>query len=207
MRFAFPGFPGEAIQFFRGLARQQQPRMVPAAQSDFRSPGEAADARVGGGAERGNDGIRPGIHHRSRQGHLPESIATRASARTRRRTRTTLRRAFAAAARWATQTPAIILRCRTKEVGIGGGVYMPAPETLLAIRNHIARRHEEFREIVGARAVRHLFGELQGSGFRGCRRAFARSIPRQTYCDSNNSIYMSSFRRISRPHTRSMGKS
>jgi uncharacterized protein (TIGR02453 family) len=49
-----------------------------------------------------------------------------------------------------------------KEVGIGGGIYMPEPETLLAIRQHLAERHEEFRKIAGARAVQQLFVEVQG---------------------------------------------
>src|ERR1035438_3760698 len=49
-----------------------------------------------------------------------------------------------------------------KEVGIGGGLYMPEPEALLAIRQHLAERHEEFRKIAGARAVRQLFVEVQG---------------------------------------------
>jgi uncharacterized protein (TIGR02453 family) len=49
-----------------------------------------------------------------------------------------------------------------KEVAIGGGIYMPEPETLLAIRQHLAERHEEFRKIAGARAVRRLFTAVQG---------------------------------------------
>src|ERR1035437_10215525 len=49
-----------------------------------------------------------------------------------------------------------------KEVAIGGGLYMPEPEALLAIRQHLAERHAEFRKIAGARAVRQLFVEVQG---------------------------------------------
>jgi len=49
-----------------------------------------------------------------------------------------------------------------KEVAIGGGIYMPPPETLFTIRQHLAERHEEFRKIAGARAVRRLFTEVQG---------------------------------------------
>ncbi len=49
-----------------------------------------------------------------------------------------------------------------KEVAIGGGLYMPEAEALLAIRQHLAERHEEFRKIAGARAVRRLFVEVQG---------------------------------------------
>ena len=47
-------------------------------------------------------------------------------------------------------------------MAIGGGIYMPAPETLRAIRQHLAEHHEEFRKIAGARAVRQLFTAVQG---------------------------------------------
>jgi uncharacterized protein (TIGR02453 family) len=46
-----------------------------------------------------------------------------------------------------------------KEVAIGGGIYMPAPETLLAMRNHVALHHQDFRRIARARAVQELFGQ------------------------------------------------
>jgi uncharacterized protein (TIGR02453 family) len=49
-----------------------------------------------------------------------------------------------------------------KEVAIGGGVYMPDPDLLAAIRHHIAEHHEELRRILRAKAVRTLFGEMQG---------------------------------------------
>jgi uncharacterized protein (TIGR02453 family) len=50
-----------------------------------------------------------------------------------------------------------------KEVAVGGGVYMPAPETLQAIRRHVAAHHEEFRKLIRGRALRELYGEMQGS--------------------------------------------
>jgi uncharacterized protein (TIGR02453 family) len=49
-----------------------------------------------------------------------------------------------------------------KEVAVGGGIYMPEPETLAAIRSHIAENHQELRKILRAKAVRELFGDLQG---------------------------------------------
>jgi uncharacterized protein (TIGR02453 family) len=49
-----------------------------------------------------------------------------------------------------------------KEVAIGGGIYMPAPETLRDIRVHVAEHHQELRKLVAARPVRELFGDLQG---------------------------------------------
>jgi uncharacterized protein (TIGR02453 family) len=49
-----------------------------------------------------------------------------------------------------------------KEVEVAGGIYMPAPETLRAVRAHLADRHEEFRDLIGNRALRRLLGDMQG---------------------------------------------
>ena len=49
-----------------------------------------------------------------------------------------------------------------KEIEVAGGVYMPGPETLLAIRTHMAEQHEEFRRIIGAKRLRTLMGEMHG---------------------------------------------
>lgn len=49
-----------------------------------------------------------------------------------------------------------------KEIEVAGGVYMPGPETLLAIRTHMAEHHEEFRKIIRARKLRTLMGEMHG---------------------------------------------
>jgi len=49
-----------------------------------------------------------------------------------------------------------------KEVAMGGGIYMPEPQTLLTLRNHIATRHEELRKILADRTLRRLLGDLQG---------------------------------------------
>jgi len=47
-------------------------------------------------------------------------------------------------------------------VEIAGGVYMPAREELLAIRQHIAGRHKRFRSIIEGPQFRRLFGEVWG---------------------------------------------
>jgi uncharacterized protein (TIGR02453 family) len=59
-----------------------------------------------------------------------------------------------------------------KEVAIGGGVYLPTPETLAAIRQHIAGRHEDFRRIAAARTLRSLFGEMQGESLSRVPKGF-----------------------------------
>lgn len=49
-----------------------------------------------------------------------------------------------------------------KEIEVAGGVYMPGPEALLAIRTHLAGHHEEFRKIIRAKKLRTLMGEMHG---------------------------------------------
>jgi uncharacterized protein (TIGR02453 family) len=60
-----------------------------------------------------------------------------------------------------------------KHVGIGGGVYMPPPETLLAIRTHLGEFHREFETLLKARAVKKLFGEMQGEQLTRVPKGFA----------------------------------
>jgi uncharacterized protein (TIGR02453 family) len=64
-----------------------------------------------------------------------------------------------------------------KEVAVGGGVYMPEPETLSAIRDHIAQHHEELRKIVRAKAVRTLLGDLQGEQLTRVPKGFSPDHP------------------------------
>jgi uncharacterized protein (TIGR02453 family) len=49
-----------------------------------------------------------------------------------------------------------------QEVEVGGGIYMPLPDTLRAVRHHLAEHHEEFRRIASNRASRKLLGGVQG---------------------------------------------
>ena len=64
-----------------------------------------------------------------------------------------------------------------KETAIGGGIYMPEPEALLAARRHIAGRHEEMRRILRAAPVRKLLGELQGEKLTRVPKGFPADHP------------------------------
>ena len=64
-----------------------------------------------------------------------------------------------------------------KHVAIGGGLYMPTPETLTALRRHIAARHQELRKIMASRALRSLFGEMQGDRLTRVPKGFPSDHP------------------------------
>ncbi|MGH9785618.1 MAG: DUF2461 domain-containing protein, partial [Terriglobia bacterium] len=63
------------------------------------------------------------------------------------------------------------------EVAVGGGVYMPPPEALLAIRRHLESHHARFREIARARAIRSLLGDVQGEQLTRVPKGFAVDHP------------------------------
>jgi len=47
-------------------------------------------------------------------------------------------------------------------IEIAGGVYMPTPDELRAIRTYLVDHHQEFRRILRGRTLRALMGELMG---------------------------------------------
>src|SRR5579859_3337526 len=64
-----------------------------------------------------------------------------------------------------------------KEIEVAGGVYMPGPDTLLALRAHLAEHHEEFRNIIGSRKLRTLVGEMHGEQLSRVPKGFACDHP------------------------------
>ena len=63
------------------------------------------------------------------------------------------------------------------EIEVGGGVYMPSPEDLRAIRGYLAHHHEEFRGIIAARDVKKLYGEMTGDTLTRTPKGFEQDHP------------------------------
>lgn len=59
-----------------------------------------------------------------------------------------------------------------KELFVGGGVYMPGPKELLAIRRRIAADPDGLREILKHRSFRRVFGKLQGEKLKRIPKGF-----------------------------------
>jgi uncharacterized protein (DUF2461 family) len=54
---------------------------------------------------------------------------------------------------------------------------MPGPEQLLAVRNHVAENHEEFRGILKRKNLRELVGELWGDQLSRVPKGFPATHP------------------------------
>src|SRR3954447_23426071 len=136
--------------------------MVPAAQTGVRRAGEEAHVRVGGGGGQRDEALRPDYVTDPAKAVYRFYRDTRFS-----KDKTPYKDHIAASFRHRHLGgegggAGFYFAVSHKDVGIGGGVYMPAPETLLAIRTHIAEFHQEFETLLKGRAVKRLMGELQG---------------------------------------------
>ena len=66
-------------------------------------------------------------------------------------------------------------------VWIGGGMYLPPPPQLLAVREHIATHLNQLRAIVESPAFRRQFGALDGDTLTRVPRGFSKDSPAAEY--------------------------
>ncbi len=161
MQPVFPGFPPEAMEFFRGLARHNNrdwflPRKATFEQRvkqpmlDLAAAVDAALARFAPEHVTDPDKALYRFYRDTRfsadktpyKDHIAAIFPRRGFTRH--------------------EGASYYFSVSHKAVEVAGGVYMPTPETLAAIRRHIAAHHEELRRICRASALRRLLGELQG---------------------------------------------
>jgi uncharacterized protein (TIGR02453 family) len=64
---------------------------------------------------------------------------------------------------------------------LGGGLYMPLPEDLHAVRTHIAQHHRKLQSIVHAASFRRLVGGLEGDKLTRVPRGFDPTHPAANY--------------------------
>src|ERR1035441_8873831 len=176
MRSAFPGFPREAIEFFRGLARHNNREWFLPRKAIFEAQVKQPMRELVAALNAALMGFAPDYVTD------PDKAIYRIYRDTRFSQDKTPYKDHIAASFHRRGTVAhsdagYYFSVSHKEVGIGGGVYMPAPETLLAIRSQIAGRHQEFRRIIGARAVKQLLGELQGEQLARVPKGFCAEDP------------------------------
>lgn len=63
------------------------------------------------------------------------------------------------------------------EIELAAGVYMPGPEELLRLRQHISGNFEEFSKLAGDKAVTKLVGPLQGDSLSRPPKGFSAEDP------------------------------
>jgi uncharacterized protein (TIGR02453 family) len=176
MRSGFPGFPPEAVAFYRGLARNNtrewfQPRKT-VYDEKVKAPMVDLVTALNG----------------AMMDFAPDYVtdASKAIYRIYRDTRfnpdktpykTQIAASFSRRGMEKHGAAGYYLAVSHKGVDVGGGIYMPQPETLLAVRTRIAERHAEFRQMVASSAIKRLFGAMQGEQLSRVPKGFCAEHP------------------------------
>lgn len=176
MRTGFPGFPSEAMAFFRGLKRNNrrewfQPRK-PVYHEKVKAPMLAlVDALNAAMMKFTPDYVTE-----------PEKAVYRIYRDTRFSSdktpyKTHIAAVFTRRGLEKHASAGLYFSVSPEEVEVAGGLYMPGPEQLLLVRNHIAEHHQEFRRILRAKRLRTLLGELWGEQLSRVPKGFAADHP------------------------------
>ena len=176
MRSAFTGFPPEAMQFFRGLARNNNRDWFLPRKSIFEEKVKQPMREL---VELVNAGM---------QRYAPDHVnePDKAIYRFYRDTRFSkdktpykdhIAATFPRRGMARHEGAGYYFAVSHKEVAMGGGVYMPMPETLRAIRGHIAGHADEFRRLIAGAAARKLYGGVQGEQLARVPKGFACDHP------------------------------
>jgi len=176
MRSGFPGFPPEAITFYRGLARHNtrewfQPRKT------------VYDEKVKAPMVKLVTALNSAM-----MDFAPDYVtdAPKAIYRIYRDTRfspdktpykTQIAASFSRRGMEKHGAAGYYFAISHKGVDAGGGIYLPPPETLLAVRTHIAEHHAEFRKLAASPAVKRLFGAMQGEQLSRVPKGFSTDHP------------------------------
>ena len=176
MASGFPGFSKEAMQFFRGLEHNNKREWFLPRKPLFEEHVKAPMHRL---VDEVNRALR---------GFAPEYVTDPAKAvyRFYRDTRfskdktpykTQIAASFYHHGLMCHGSAGYYFAVSHKIAAVGGGIYMPPPESLLAVRTHMATQYAEFRRITKAPAVRKLFGEVSGEQLTRVPKGFAADHP------------------------------
>jgi uncharacterized protein (TIGR02453 family) len=170
----FPGFPPEALTFFRGLARNNnrewfQPRKE-LFETHVRTPmlelAEALNAEFSKFAPDYINDPKRAVYRIYRDVRFSPDKSPY---------KTHLAAVFPRRSGSKGSAPGFYFSISAKEVGVAGGVYEPSPEHLLALRIWLAENHDAFRKI--ARGPENLMGKLQGESLQRVPKGFPADHP------------------------------
>lgn len=176
MRSSFPGFPQEGIDFFRRLARNNrrewfQPRKA-IFEDQVKRPMLELVRAINAALERFAPDHVTEPERAVYRFYRDTRFSADKSPYKDRIAATFPRRGLARH-----QGASYYFSVSDKQVAAGGGVYMPLPETLTAMRRRIAEHPEEFRRLISARPLRTLYGEMQGEQLSRVPKGFPSDHP------------------------------
>jgi uncharacterized protein (TIGR02453 family) len=175
-RASFPGFPAEALAFLRSLKRNNRREWFQPRKHVYDEKVRAPMIQLVSALNAAMMGFAPAYVNE------PEAAIYRLYRDTRFSADKTPYKTFIAAIfpRRGLEKHAcagLYFSVSPDGIEVAGGVYMPTPEELRAIRLHVVDHHDEFRRILRARPVRTLLGDLQGEQLARVPKGFSAAHP------------------------------
>ena len=172
----FPGFPPEALQFFRGLARNNNREWFLPRKPLF-------EEKVKEPMRQLVDALNIALHDLAPEyATEPDKAIFRIYrdirfSKDKKPYKEHIAATFHRRGAMAHGQGGYYVAISHKEVAVGGGIYAPEPAQLLAIRQRIAERHDELRRILAAPQARKLLGGLEGAQLSRVPRGFPADHP------------------------------
>jgi uncharacterized protein (TIGR02453 family) len=168
----FLGLPAEALTFLRNLKRNNRREWFQAHKDDYERFVKAPMAElvlcIGEGLRRVAPEIVADpktslyrIYRDTRFSHDKTPYKTHAAA------------VFPVRGLLKNSGPGLYFHFSPEELLIGGGIYMPDPPLLRAVREEIAAHPRAFLRVVEARSFRKAFGELEGERLKSMPKGFS----------------------------------
>jgi uncharacterized protein (TIGR02453 family) len=177
---AFRGLPPEALSFLRKLKRNNRREWFQAHKDDYERFVKAPMAElvlcIGEGLRRVAPEIVADpktslyrIYRDTRFSHDKTPYKTHAAA------------VFPVRGLLKNSGPGLYFHFSPEELLIGGGIYMPDPPLLRAVREEIAAHPRAFLRVVEARPFRNAFGQLEGERLKSMPKGFSPEHPAAQY--------------------------
>jgi uncharacterized protein (TIGR02453 family) len=175
-RPAFPGFPKEAVTFFRGLARNNnrdwfRPRK-PLFEEHVKEPMRQLVTALNGEMKR----FAP-LHITDPDKAIYRIYRDVRFSKDKKPYKDHLAAYFPRQGMGKDSAAGYYVAISDESLAVGGGVHMPMPEVLLPLRNHIAEHHAEFRRLTGSKVLQTLFGPMHGEQLSRVPKGFAAEHP------------------------------
>ena len=176
MRSAFPGFPAEAMTFYRGLARNNTREWFQPRKAIYDEKVKAPMVELVTALNQAMMKFAPDYVTDPAKAIYRIYRDTRFSA-DKTPYKTQIAASFARRGMEKHGAAGFYFAVSHKGVDVGGGIYMPPPETLLAVRTHIGDRAAEFHRLGSSTAMKRLLGAVQGEQLSRVPKGFPADHP------------------------------
>jgi uncharacterized protein (TIGR02453 family) len=175
-RSAFPGFPEEALTFFRGLERNNRREWFQPRKTIFDEQAKRPMLELVAALNSEMQRFAP-MHVTEPESAIYRIYRDTRFSKDKKPYKTHIAAYFPRRGMDRHTASGYYVGVSHKEVAVGGGLYMPTPEVLLAVRNRISERHAEFRKLLQSKPLGKLLGELHGEQLSRVPKGFAADHP------------------------------